>query len=122
MSALVDRIAAVLRTHTPYEAIDGRLYCKSRVCRPTTAEEDEAWDWAAHVAAAVAEALQLTQEWAAYIEDDVINGVICVDESTDDYEYAKTWAAERCRSCDHCRNAQPKFIATRWISGWEKES
>lgn len=64
------------------------------------------------------DALGLTEEWAACTEDDVINEVICVDEHTDEYRLAEEWAKERCKSCDHCRNAQPKFIAKRQVSPW----
>lgn len=106
MSALTDRIAEVLQAELDEHGCED--------------DDEKRWQVARHWAERVEAELQLTPEWTAVIDDDVVGGTIVADESTDSYEHAQEWVKERCKSCDHCRNAQPKFIAVRFVSAWSE--
>jgi hypothetical protein len=73
-------------------------------------------DQAAHVAAAVLASLNLTEQWGVVTED--VFGDETPDDYADDQAHAEELAAERCQSCDHCRNALPKHIVRRLVGPW----
>lgn len=69
-----------------------------------------------HVAATVLAALQLTEQWGVVTED--VFGDESPDDYADDRAHADELAAERCQSCDHCRNALPKHVVRRLVGPW----
>lgn len=77
---------------------------------------NDSTDHAGHVAEAVVEALGLAEQWGVVTED------VFVDETPDDYaddqQHAEELAAERCQSCDHCRNSLPKHVVRRYTTQW----
>lgn len=79
------------------------------------------FDIAEVAAQAAIDALRLSPEWAAVTDIDVYDGVLAHDSSTDDYQHALEWVQERCKTCDHCRNARPKFIAQRLVGPWVRQ-
>ncbi|MBX9661654.1 MAG: hypothetical protein K2X00_24105 [Nitrospiraceae bacterium] len=60
--------------------------------------------------------LGLTQEWGALHEGDTEP-----DSWMDDRDWAQKQVSERCLSCDHCRNALPKKLVSRFVSRWEEQ-
>lgn len=68
---------------------------------------------AAHLSLAVLDALGLEEEWGVAYDDEIVP-----EEVFDTASEAKKSAAEKCQSCDHCRNALPKHVASHLISPW----
>lgn len=59
----------------------------------------------------------LTEEWSVWTDD----GQDFIDPDgfiTDDRAEAEMEAAEKCQSCDHCRNPLPKHVISRLVSPW----
>lgn len=71
-------------------------------------------DYPAHVAAEVDKALGgLTPEWGV-----AYDGGYSVEETYETEQEAHAEANSRCLSCDTCRNAFPKHVEARFVSGW----
>lgn len=73
--------------------------------------------WYCDMAQAAVEAMGLTEEWGVWTDDG--NDFIDPDGwITDDRPEAEAEAATKCLSCDHCRNALPKHVISRFVSPW----
>jgi hypothetical protein len=73
------------------------------------------WFDVRELAVAAIEALGLEEEWGATLDDDPGEEPDAITEYRSE---AEEWAAERCQSCDHCPNAFPKHVVSRFVSPW----
>lgn len=115
---LEQRIADILETHMIRTDPNHPAY---RSCRcGNQARDDELGDyeledWRHHVAEVLVTELGLTPEYGVVYECDLPE---LPEEITESREQAYVLAAEKCQSCDHCRNALPKRVEVRYVSKW----
>jgi hypothetical protein len=103
-------VARVIDAHTPTGSEPNiTCWCNERF---------GSWaEHAMHVAPLILASLDLREQWGVVTED--VFGDETPDDYADDQAHAKEIAAERCQSCDHCRNALPKHVVRRFVSGWQ---
>jgi hypothetical protein len=110
------RIAEILRDHWQDSGDSPWVRQYECGCGQKVDDRTPETDHSTHVAEVLVPELGLTQEWGAVVE-----GETEPDAWMDDLEWAQEQVAERCQSCDHCRNSIPKTLATRYVTEWVPE-